>query len=176
MPGGIRQWLHLGQCTNEMVRLQRYQKKNCLLSTESYFMKRVCIIFTFLLSILSAQSQDSWKVWLNNKLILTANKEDETANTIKIKQSAWKKNGNLEIRYKEAGPDTLLWHSFIFLDEEDSQLLSREKTLFVKISLYNLRKLFFNKKEIKIYTFVSPRNPNIAVRIRRVHLCTLKLP
>jgi hypothetical protein len=134
----------------------------------------------FLIAILSfnrvmIHAQDSWKIKWNKKTILSANKENEVANTRTIKPSAWKKNGNLEIIYTEAAPDTILWHSFLLFDEDNHQLLSKEKTLYAKISISLLRKLFTGKKQIKIYTIVSPRNPNIAVKMRRVHLCTLQL-
>lgn len=135
----------------------------------------------FLIAILSLNqtkihAQDGWTIKWNKKTILVANKEDEVANTRQIKHSDWKKKGNLEIIYKEAAPDTILWHSFLLFDEEDHQLLSKEKTLTAKIPVSLLRKLFAGKKQIKIYTIVSPRNPKFAVKMRRIHLCTLQLP
>ncbi|MFI5133394.1 MAG: hypothetical protein ACHQEB_03605 [Chitinophagales bacterium] len=99
-----------------------------------------------------AHAQDSWKIKLNNKIILSTNKEDEPGNVRKITPADWTKKGNLEISYKEAVPET------IFFDEHDNQLLTKEKTFSAKI------------------TVESPRNLNLAVRIRRVHLCTLELP
>lgn len=138
-------------------------------------MKINLLIAIIFLSHNMIQAQDSWTIRWNNKTILSANKEDEAANTRTIKLSDWKKNGNLEIIYKEAEPDTLLWHSFLLFDENDHQLISKEKTLVAKIPIAQLRKLFAGKKQIKIYTIVSPRDPTIAVRLRRIHLCTLKL-
>lgn len=138
-------------------------------------MKINLLIAIIFLSQNMIQAQDSWTIRWNNKTILSANKEDEAANTRTIKLSDWKKNGNLEIIYKEAEPDTLLWHSFLLFDENDHQLISKEKTLVAKIPIAQLRKLFAGKKQIKIYTIVSPRDPTIAVRLRRIHLCTLKL-
>ena len=139
-------------------------------------MKINLLIAIIFLSQNMIQAQDSWTIRWNNKTILSANKEDEAANTRTIKLSDWKRNGNLEIIYKEAEPDTLLWHSFLLFDENDHQLISKEKTLAAKIPIAQLRKLFAGKKQIKIYTIVSPRDPTIAVRLRRIHLCTLKLP
>lgn len=139
-------------------------------------MKINLLIAIIFLSHNMIQAQDSWTIRWNNKTILSANKEDEAANTRTIKLLDWKKNGNLEIIYKEAEPDTLLWHSFLLFDENDHQLISKEKTLVAKIPIAQLRKLFAGKKQIKIYTIVSPRDPTIAVRLRRIHLCTLKLP
>ena len=139
-------------------------------------MKIIFLIAILFLNQSLSNAQDSWIIKWNKKTILIANKEDEVANTRKLTPSDWKKNGNLEIIYTEAEPDTILWHSFLLFDEDDHQILSREKTLSTKIAIPLLRKLFAGKKEIKIYTFVSPRNPKFAVRIRRVHLCTLQLP
>lgn len=121
-----------------------------------------------------AQS-DSWKIRMNNKILLATSHEDEKVNTKKITSSEWKKSGSLEIIFKEGEPNT--WRrSFLFFDAEDNQLLSKDSTTRAKISLSALRKLFKGKKEIRIYTVISPLDPNIAIRIRRVHLCTLKLP
>ncbi len=139
-------------------------------------MKTILLIAIFFFNQKIVFSQDSWTIKWNKKTILFASKEDEVANTRLIKHSGWKKNGNLEIIYTEAETDTILWHSFLLLDEEDHQLLSREKTLTAKIAIPLLRKLFAGKKQIRIYTIVSPRNPKFAVKIRRVHLCTLQLP
>ena len=117
----------------------------------------------------------SWKIRMNNKSLLATSHEDEKVNTKKIISSEWKKSGNLEIIFKEAEPNT--WRRwFLFFDAEDNELLSKDSTTNAKISLSALRKLFIGKKEIRIYTVISPLDPNIAIRIRRVHLCTLKLP
>ncbi len=118
---------------------------------------------------------NSWRVKLNNTLLLAANKEDEKANTRKVKLTEWKKNGWLAISYTESELKTWI-RSFLFFDEKDNQLLAKDSTTFAKIPVATLRKLFTGKKELRIYTIVAPVDPNIAIRIRRVHLCTLKLP
>jgi hypothetical protein len=120
-------------------------------------------------------SQNSWKIKLNNKLLLSASQESETANSKRISPADWKKNGNLELTYKVVEERGKWKRSFLFYDESDNQLLTKENTLHVKIPLSLLRKLFSDKKELRIYTVVSPVDPHIAVRIRRVHLCTLQL-
>ncbi|MCC7401415.1 MAG: hypothetical protein IT214_08015 [Chitinophagaceae bacterium] len=135
----------------------------------------------FLIAILFSHhilinAQESWEIKWKKKTILTADKEDEAANTRKLKRCQWKKNGDLRIIYEEAGQDTLLWHSFLLFDEQDEQIFSVEKTLDAKIPINKLRELFSGKKQIRIYTIVSPRNPGIRVKMQRVHLCTLQLP
>ncbi len=116
----------------------------------------------------------SWKIKLNNKLILAAANEDEIKNIKKISATEWKKKGNLEINFTETDPDT--WYrAFRFCDEADNELLVTDSSSTVKIPVSKLRALFKGKKKIVIYTTISPRDPNLAVRIRRVHLCTLRL-
>lgn len=116
----------------------------------------------------------SWKIKLNNKLVLATANEDEVKNVKKITAAEWKKNGKLEIHFTETDPDT--WYrAFRFCDEADNELLVTDSSSMVKIPISKLRTLFKGKKKIVIYTTISPRDPNLAVRIRRVHLCTLRL-
>lgn len=128
-----------------------------------------------MVSGLFAHAQEGkWKIKINGKTLLYTSIEDEKNNTKKISSSDWRKSGYLEIIYTETDPS--FWkRSILFTDEKDNQLLSREGTTKAKIPLSTLRKLFAGKKEVVIYTVASPVNPDIAVRIRRVHLCTLKL-
>jgi hypothetical protein len=123
-----------------------------------------------------AHSQDSWKIKLNDTLSLNTNQENEIKNIKKISAAEWKKNGYLEINYKESEPNNKWKRSFLFFDKEDNQLLTKNNITSLRIPVALLRKLFAGKKEIRIYTIVSPTDPNMAVRIRRVHLCTLQLP
>jgi hypothetical protein len=138
-------------------------------------MKHIITIITLLTSAIFASAQDSWKISLNKKTVLISSESNEKLNTKKIKSSEWNKNGFLEINFKEA--DTGFWkRTFQFEDEIGNQLLTKESIIQVKIPLSALRKLFNGKKELKIYMVASPINPEIAVRMQRVHLCTLKLP
>jgi hypothetical protein len=143
-------------------------------------MKSFVTIFGLVITTLFANAQlvppqrESWKISLNKITVLTSSESNELLNTKKIKPADWNKNGYLEINYKEA--DTGFWRrSFQFDDEAGNQLFSKDSTTNAKIPLSQLRKLFAGKKEVKIYTVVSPLNPNIAIRMQRVHLCTLKL-
>jgi hypothetical protein len=144
-------------------------------------MKRIFILAGLIFIAMATKAQhappkeDSWKIKLNNKLLLATSKEDEKANSKKITSAEWRMNGYLEISYTESDP--AMWkRSFLFYDEQDNQLISKEGVTYFKTSIANLHKAFAGKKEIRIYTTVSPRDPNIAIRIRRVHLCTLQLP
>jgi hypothetical protein len=140
-------------------------------------MKRIFILAGLIIITMAVQAQklDSWKIKLNNKVLLATSKENEKANTKKITSAELKKDGYLEISFKEANLNT--WRrSFLFFDKKDNQLLAIDSVTYTKIHIATLRKLFAGQKEIIIYTIVSPLDPSIAVRLRRVHLCTLQLP
>ena len=138
-------------------------------------MKKVISIIGLMLAVFVSNAQDgSWTIRMNTKLLFSARAENENANSIKIKSSEWRKNGFLEVSYKENDLNTWI-RSFLFFDEEDNQLLNKDSTTYSKITMSSLRKAFAGKKEVRIYTIVAPVDPNIAIRIRRVHLCTLKL-
>ena len=104
---------------------------------------------------------------------------NESANVRTIKASDLKKNYVLEISYKEVdvAKEKEWIRSFMVFDESDQQLLKKDSTRHIKITSAQLKKLFGDKKKIKIYTIAIPSDPDLAarVRVRRMHLCTLQL-
>lgn len=124
----------------------------------------------------SGQAQTGkWMIKLNGKLVLATATENQDANTKNIKSSDWKKKGYLEIIFTENEPNA--WkRSFLFNDEAGQQLMTKDSVTRIKIPLAELRKTFAGKKELTIYTIVSPLDPTALARIRPIHLCTLKLP
>ncbi len=138
-------------------------------------MKRFVCILSFLVTALLTQAQGSWKIVLNNKLLISSHDQDDATNTKLIKSSDWKKNSYLEVTFKEAQPST--WHhSLRFTDEQDIELLVRDNMTNDKIRTSALRKLFAGKKQMKIYMVISPPDPMMAAPTRLIHLATLKLP
>ena len=121
--------------------------------------------------------QDSWKVKWNKKVLLDATRENETANTKKIKKADLSKKYLLEITYKESDPEKeKAWkRSFLFFGDTDNELLRKDSTRNIVITAAELKKLLGTQKKIRIYTLVIPTDPDLAarVRVRRVHLCTL---
>ena len=139
-------------------------------------MKKFVLITGLVFSTLLAVAQSgSWRIRINSKTILSTRQEDVAKNVKKISSAEWKKTGNLEILFAEDEKNTWMRY-FQLMDESDNEILRKDSTTHAKISLAELRKLFTGKKTIKIYTTISPLDPNIAIRIRRVHLCTLQLP
>ena len=139
-------------------------------------MKKILVLTSLLLLTVVVQAQKgSWTIRLNNKTILYTRQEDPVKNVKKIKAADWKKSGKLEILFAEDEKNTWM-RSFQLVDELDNDILRKDSTTHPSISLVELRKLFAGKKQLRIYTTISPLDPNIAIRIRRVHLCTLQLP
>ncbi len=123
-------------------------------------------------------AQDSWKIKLNGKILLSSNAENETKNTKKIKKTGLNNTGSLDIVYKDVDPVSGWKRSLLFFDENDNELIRKDSIKgTTKITTRSLKLLFTERKKIKIYTVSLPADPNLAasVRVRRVHLCTLEL-
>lgn len=131
-------------------------------------------LFSCCSSLLPAQT-GSWTIRLNHKTLLSTKTEDPRKNTVAVRSTDWNKKGQLDILFNEDNKSD--WYrSFLFYNDADEELLRKDSSSRISISLSQLRKLFAGKKEIIIYTTIAPRDPNLAIRIRRVHLCTLQLP
>ena len=138
-------------------------------------MKSFVILLGLLITTLVASAQDSWKISLNKITVLTGKESNELLNTKKIKSADWKKNGYLEVIYKESTPGNWL-HSLQFTDETGNQLLVKDGATTAKIPIATLRKLYAGKKQVKIYMVINPPNPMMGAPSRMLHLGTLRLP
>ncbi len=138
-------------------------------------LKQAVLLFAAFFAVIISQAQtNTWKIILHKKTFLFASTENVEKNTRKLKMSDWKKSGSLEIEYTDS--DSTTWYrSFIFTDKNDNELFRTDSSFTAKIPLTQLRQLYRGKKEIVILTAVTPRDPNLAVRVRRVHLCTLQI-
>jgi hypothetical protein len=141
-------------------------------------MKKFILAALLLSTFTIMHAQDSWKIKLNSKLILTGTGEDEIKNTKNIKRTELVRTGTLDILYKESVPRESWRRSLLFFDENDNQLFSKDSVVTVaKINNATLNKLFTGKKKIRIYTVATPTDPDLAarVRLRRIHLATIEL-
>ncbi|MEO5947146.1 MAG: hypothetical protein ABIP79_10060 [Chitinophagaceae bacterium] len=138
-------------------------------------MKIILFALIFISTINTNAQMGTWKIKLNTKEIVSTAKEDMQTNWKKLESSVWGNPGTLEISFKENDPDAWL-RTFLFYDEYDKSIFSTDSTTKFSISLEKLRSLYKGKKSMIIYTVVSPTDPNIAIRMRRVHLYTFKLP
>ena len=129
----------------------------------------LCISFSMALA-----AQDSWKVTHNGKQLLKTTNEDETKNMVTIKKTDLKKTGYLSVHYQ--GENQQGWKRTIALiDEKDNELIKQNGASF-KLSNQKLNTLSDGKTG-KIYTWALPTDPKLAaaVRVRRIHLCTIIL-
>ncbi|MEI9807120.1 MAG: hypothetical protein WDO16_04095 [Bacteroidota bacterium] len=143
-------------------------------------MKKIFLLLSLICTYMLSQAQsDSWKIKWNKKTILQAGKEDETANTKKIKRADLSKKYCLEISYQEADPakEKEWTRSFLIYGDSDNDVLRKDSTRSIQVTAAELKKLFGDQKKIRIYTIAIPSDPDLAarVRVRRVHLCTLEL-
>ena len=119
--------------------------------------------------------EDNWKVVHNGKQLLQTSHEDEAKNVVTIKKSDLKKNGYLWVNYQ--GANQQQWKRTIVLtDEKDNELVKHSGNVF-KVVNPKLNALLNDSKTFKIYTWAIPADPKLAaaVRVRRVHLCTITI-
>ncbi|HYK57363.1 MAG TPA: hypothetical protein VEV15_12920 [Flavisolibacter sp.] len=137
------------------------------------------LFYLFLASFfisLSTLAQPGWKVMLNGKTVLNTTVEDETKNIVRIKKADLKKKKGVSVIYTEEAKKKN-WEREIALYDENDRELARQKGTELKISNSVLQSFFKKSKKVGIYTLAFPADPKLkaAIRIRRVHLCTLIL-
>ena len=134
----------------------------------------VALSAVFLNTIIYAQ--DKWKVMVNDKILLSTTIEDEAKNMITIKATDLKKKKDFVVAYTEAIKQNDWERSMMLYDENDREL-TQQKGSKLKIKNNTLLSFFKNSKKVSVYTWAFPTDPSLkaAIRVRRVHLCTLVL-
>jgi hypothetical protein len=136
------------------------------------------IIFAFLLSCvgMAAIAQDSWKVCLDKKILLSTSIEDAEKNVIKLFFSDLKKRKIFTVNYNEVTHQKGWERTITAYDEKDNELKKQTGKKF-SLKTSELKILLDKYKTVKIYTINFPTDPKMKsqVRLRRVHLCTLAL-
>lgn len=136
------------------------------------------LLFAFLFGFVSSavMAQDSWKVCLDKKVLLSTSKEDAEKNVVNFSLTDLKKNKNFVVSYKEATPQKG-WERSISIYTEKDEELEKQKGKKIILKTLELKKLFEKSKTLKIYTIYLPTDPKMKsqIRVRRVHLCTLVL-
>jgi hypothetical protein len=138
-------------------------------------MKLFALLLTLGLSF-SAQSQDSWKVVHNGRQKLKTSVEQQAGNVVFLNRADLQKNGNLSIIFSEGEKQAGWTRTITMVDKGETELHTHTGNLFT-ISNANLKKLFNRANTIYVYTWALPDDPELAarIRIRRVHLSTIKL-
>ena len=113
-------------------------------------------------------AQNTWTVQSGKYIFLKTAKEDTIANVVTIKRS---KITSLVVKYNE--PKRKDWSRYITVyDRRDNELL-RKETYHLNLSSPVLKSWAKSNKQVKIYTIPRNLNPAIAIKVRRVHLCTI---
>lgn len=137
------------------------------------------LFYLFLASFfisLGAVAQNSWKVLLNDETVLSSSAENEEKNFVLIKKADLKNKKDFSLLYAEKN-NKKNWQRVIALYDENDQELFQQEGTKLKMPTASLQSYFKKAKKIRIYTWALPTDPKLkaAIRIRRVHLCTLIL-
>jgi len=120
---------------------------------------------------------NTWTIEHNKTILLKASGESEAKNILAINETDLKQEGQVCIDYTEQKPLKDWKRTFAVFDEKDNDLMTYSGGSF-KIGNAKLRSLLGQGiKTIKIYTWALPTDPELAsrIRIKRMHLCTIKL-
>lgn len=136
-------------------------------------MRSLLLLFA-LFSLGSAMGQGTWKVTLNGKTLLNASVENTDKNIIMVSSADLKKKGDFIITYTEKTKVDKWQRTISAYNEKDIELQKQTGNRF-KIKNSTLQSLLKGAKTIQFYTISLPTDPKLqaAVRVRRVHLCTV---
>ncbi|MGN6164132.1 MAG: hypothetical protein ACTHOF_06270 [Flavisolibacter sp.] len=139
-------------------------------------MKFFSIFLTGVFINIAATAQDSWKVCLDKKTVLKTSVESEEKNVVHINAADLKNKNGFIVTYT-GQTKKKDWERTIMIYDENDRELNRQKGSKLELSDAALQALFQQSKTLKIYTWALPTDPKLkaAVRVRRVHLCTLIL-
>lgn len=135
------------------------------------------ILFSALMFFgLQSASQDRWTVQLNDLQLLSVNTEDTAANVVRPKKL---KKGSLIVTYvpdvrslKLRTAEGERKRRLMVYDAGDNELYSKEAHS-ITIPVATLKKWRLTTPRVKIYTIPVLGEEGAAVRLRRIHLCTV---
>ena len=131
-------------------------------------MKILLLLLASVCFITGVDAQSGWTVQLDGKELLKATVEDTAANVVTLDELM---KGSLVVTYKE--PRKKGWgRTLMVYDEGDNQLAS-EEGYSLTVSPASLKKWAIKGNSVKVFTVQTSLNPKIAIRARRVHLCTI---
>lgn len=136
-------------------------------------------LFALLLSLtlgFSAMAQDSWKAALNGKELLSTAEEKPDGNIITLNKTDLAKTGNFLVKYTEKEPQTGWKRSIVLVDKGENEVQT-ETGRILTVPNKTLLMQLLKEGTLYVYTWALPTDPELAarIRVRRVHLCTIKL-
>jgi hypothetical protein len=143
---------------------------------------RYLILFLLVLSSLtpSFAQERSWEVYLNHRILLTGHDSFKENNyVIDIKSQSLDSAGFLHVEcigMEDSINGLACIRTIEIAAKKYYTLYSKESTTVLEIDNASLKKLFDRGKKLDVYTWsYPPEGANIKVKIRRIHLCTLRL-
>lgn len=133
-------------------------------------MKTILVLLLMAIGLNSfAQGKDRWTVTLNSLQLLSVNTEDTTANVVQAKKL---KKGSLIVTFVPGQVEGERKRRIMVYDDAGTELYSKEEHSII-ISVATLKKWRLTTSRIKIYTIPNLGEEGAAVRLRRMHLCTV---
>ncbi len=139
-------------------------------------MKTLLTFLLFLGTACMATAQDNWKLIHNGTSKLQAKGEAPEENIVSVRIADLNKTGALAIAYTAAEAQKGWVRTIMLVDDTDTELATFKGASYT-IKNADLRSHFKKSNTIHVYTMALPSDPKQAalVRVRRVHLATLKL-
>jgi hypothetical protein len=134
-------------------------------------MKQIFLLLLIICAGLASKSQDRWTVQLNSKSLLTATEEDTLKNVVKADDL---KKGALIVTYHPGKVENERKRRIMIFDQNDQELYSKEMHN-ISVPVASLKKWRLTSPQVKVYTIPVLGEEGANVRLRRVHLCTIKL-
>jgi hypothetical protein len=136
-------------------------------------MKVIAFMLLTFLSIATRAQSDSWVIIHNGRVLLQATGENSGKNVVTIRRSDLNKTDYLIVKY--SGVTAKGWVRTIYLAGEKDEEMARHSGNIFRIADSSLKAIFKNRSRVVLYTYTMPADPKLkaAVRIRRIHLCTI---
>ncbi|HEU4470898.1 MAG TPA: hypothetical protein VFR58_07445 [Flavisolibacter sp.] len=137
-------------------------------------MKHIYLLMMMVFLGTATQAQDSWKVRLGWSQVLNTAQEDTARNVIVLDADRRIRPLTLVYLERTTGPG---WERFLAVFDENDREVLQQKGKQLRISRSGLSDLLKSSSTLKIYTWALPIDPEIraTIRVRRVHLCTIRL-
>lgn len=137
---------------------------------------KTIVSFLAIITALNMTAQNNWKVYLGKKELLSTGSSDEAKNIIVLTGNDLKGGAELVVTFHEAEPQKDWQRILSIAGNSDTELVRKEGVRMLKISATDLSNYFQTHRQLKIYTWSLPLDPELAarIRIRRVYLCTVE--
>ena len=137
-------------------------------------MKRLGTLFCSLILSSVLLAQGSWKVRFGGRAVVLTSTQDYTKKDVSTRTSDLKNKQARPVTSREAEKQNGWERTMTAYGSRDAELKKQKGNQF-QLTGTALQSLFKKSDTLKVYTMALPTDPKLkaAVRIRRVHLCTL---